>query len=201
MKVLSIVMALVVATISAPEASATDWSVVYETDFSSDPGWITNSGDNYYWHESSLSYYFKNAVDDDDADLIYNWTTGNVVLDPAEAGRIISVLLQNDPGGLEFNEAEFKPPFPNPVYDATPTQIAHTDFTFVGITAPHDAGDIFPLGMDTPELLADFLTTAGYASSLGVGGAFDLVIVPEPSSAALVLLGVAGIVRRARRKR
>ena len=29
--------------------AAADWKVVYQTDFSSDPGWITNNSDRYYW--------------------------------------------------------------------------------------------------------------------------------------------------------
>jgi zinc protease len=33
--------------------------VVYETDFSTDPNWTTNSSDNFHWNEADGNYYFK----------------------------------------------------------------------------------------------------------------------------------------------
>jgi len=37
-------------------ASATDWQVIYQTDFSSDPCWTTNNPNHYYWHASEKAY-------------------------------------------------------------------------------------------------------------------------------------------------
>ncbi len=39
------------------ELPATDWQVVYQTDFSIDPGWTSNSSENYYWDPSDGTYY------------------------------------------------------------------------------------------------------------------------------------------------
>ena len=36
---------------------ADEWQVIYETDFSSDPGWITNDSSRFHWSESDETYY------------------------------------------------------------------------------------------------------------------------------------------------
>ena len=38
------------------------WEVVYETDFSTDPGWMTNNSANYYW-EPSTGTFFSRQID------------------------------------------------------------------------------------------------------------------------------------------
>jgi len=35
------------------------WQVVYQADFSTDPGWTTNSPDNFYWNGTDGTYHFK----------------------------------------------------------------------------------------------------------------------------------------------
>ena len=35
------------------------WEVIYQTDFSTDPGWTTNSPQNFYWKQADGTYYFK----------------------------------------------------------------------------------------------------------------------------------------------
>jgi len=44
-------------------AMANTWQTVYQTDFSSDPGWITNNPNRYYW-DSGLGAYYQEEVDD-----------------------------------------------------------------------------------------------------------------------------------------
>lgn len=41
--------------ISTP--SAAQWQQIYETDFSSDPGWTTNNNSNFYWDATDGTYY------------------------------------------------------------------------------------------------------------------------------------------------
>ena len=43
-------------------ALADNWQVVYQTDFSSDPGWITNNPSHYYW-DSGLGAYYQREID------------------------------------------------------------------------------------------------------------------------------------------
>ena len=45
----------------AGTARATGWQVVYQTDFSSDPGWITDQPQNYYWNQPAGSYFVHNT--------------------------------------------------------------------------------------------------------------------------------------------
>jgi hypothetical protein len=40
-------------------ATANTWQVVYQTDFSSDPGWITDQPANYYWDAASQTYHIQ----------------------------------------------------------------------------------------------------------------------------------------------
>ncbi|HUU75570.1 MAG TPA: hypothetical protein VMW63_05720, partial [Methanoregulaceae archaeon] len=40
-------------------AEITEKQVIYQTDFSSSPGWITNSPSHYYWDGNSQMYYFN----------------------------------------------------------------------------------------------------------------------------------------------
>ena len=35
------------------------WQVIYQSDFSADPGWTTNSSGDFYWNESAGNYHFK----------------------------------------------------------------------------------------------------------------------------------------------
>lgn len=43
-------------------AVADNWQVVYQTDFSSYPGWITNNPSHYYW-DSGLGAYYQREID------------------------------------------------------------------------------------------------------------------------------------------
>ena len=39
--------------------SEDEWVLVYEEDFSSDPGWLTNNGSHFYWNSSEENYYVR----------------------------------------------------------------------------------------------------------------------------------------------
>jgi hypothetical protein len=43
----------------AGTATANTWQVVYQTDFSSDPGWTTDQPANYYWDAASQTYHIQ----------------------------------------------------------------------------------------------------------------------------------------------
>jgi hypothetical protein len=45
----------------AGTATANTWQVVYQTDFSSDPGWTTDQPANYYWDNSMGTYFVHNT--------------------------------------------------------------------------------------------------------------------------------------------
>ena len=133
-----------------------------------------------------------NLIDDpDNADLIYENFSGNVMLDATEApgSEITSFVLGDIEGGLNA-----------PGFATFPSGGLTTDLTieiswsdvFNGFTGVHDVGDIFPTGLDLVGLEA-FLDDADYVGSFGTGAqVFDLVVVvPEPSS--LVFLAIGGV--------
>ena len=99
----------------------------------------------------------------------------------------------------------FPPPSPWPFMntgtntDATEWQIGQTD-VMGGFEGTWDMGEIFPLGMMTVEELAQWLSLAKYASALGSGGEFDLIVIPEPGTMALLAIGGALVLIRRRRK-
>jgi hypothetical protein len=73
--VLFVAVALAVVTVSS---HAVQWQVIYQTDFSSDPGWTTNDPTNQYWDTGQGAYHEK------------IWDTGNqyaYVNVPFESGR------------------------------------------------------------------------------------------------------------------
>ena len=50
-------MAVTCIGLIATPAYADVWSTVYQTDFSSDPGWTTNNASHYYWDSGTGTYY------------------------------------------------------------------------------------------------------------------------------------------------
>ena len=154
---------------------------------------------------NSSSFGAGNLVDGIDADLIYNPMTGNVQLDASDtrAKELVSFILATDQNNLRpENFVESSPQNLGPWLnvgtntDATTFQIGQTDP--LGGAVPWvsgDLGDIFPPGMDQGEL-AEYLTTADYASELGVIGQFDLIVVPEPSTFVFMLGGLLFAARK-----
>jgi len=60
MRLLHLTICVFVLLLSAAgTATATGWQVVYQTDFSSDPGWITDQPANYYWDAASQTYHIQ----------------------------------------------------------------------------------------------------------------------------------------------
>ena len=84
------------------------------------------------------------------------------------------------------------------VADGGISVIADSDLTFVGLGGLLDLGNVAPTGLDQAQLEA-LLTNAVYVGSLGSGNqTFDLVVIPEPSSLALLGLGGLFLARRRR---
>lgn len=42
-------------------ATAADWQVVYQTDFSSDPAWTTNAPSKMYWDSATERYHLERS--------------------------------------------------------------------------------------------------------------------------------------------
>ena len=137
--------------------------------------------------------------DDGDVDLVYDPESGNVTLDANDAasGVVVSFVIGTDHDNMDA--ANFDRPFIDvgTNTDATAFQMGQTDPLNQGAGPLVDLGNILPTGLDQ-QGLSDYLTLAQYASALGAGGELDLVVVPEPSSVALILMGLFGLALRRR---
>ena len=145
------------------------------------------------------------AEDGDNPNLVYHPGTGNVVLEPGVAPRnkIMGFILINDQGAFKPT-ADFadRTPWQEPVWDNIPNQMGSADTSFVGTTDPIDLGEVFPTGLDVAGLQS-LLTRAQITWALGAAGRgdVDLIVVPEPSSIALLFLGMLGMVSATRRRK
>lgn len=123
----------------------------------------------------------------DQANLLYDPTTGNLKIDPSEGpgGELTGYVLQSD--------GEFI--FANHIMSLGGTAESTTDELseanpFGSVTATTDLGNVLVAGLTLAEL-ESLLTTANYTGMLGSGvNEFDLIVVPEPQSLALLGVGL-----------
>ena len=154
---------------------------------------------------AGTSFAAGNTTDGpNNADLIYNPATGNLQLDSAEAaGGVVTVFqIENAVGGDDFNDGNYISltggTFGGVFETVSPTVIGDSDFTFAGFSGVVDLGNVAPTGLDLTGL-ESFLTNAIYTGQSGSGAqTLDLVVIPEPSSLALV--GLGGLLMARRRK-
>jgi len=143
-----------------------------------------------------------NATDSGDrADLIYDAATGNVKIDPSEAtgGVITNWAFENASAAFNAPGVCVFPTVGYAMNTDTAGQISQTDVTMAGFSYLADLGNIFPTGL-TVEGLQSLLTTASYVGTVGSGQVdFDLIVIPEPAT--LALLGLGGVGMLIRRKR
>ena len=134
-------------------------------------------------------------------DLVYNATTGEVILDPDGATGIIGYTLKNTTSS--FLAGNFTAILGGL---ATSSTIEISEANFSAITSSASIGNVFPTGLDylgLYELLSD------HSVSTGLGGdlvPFDLIVigdtpaVPEPSTYAMAVIGIVGIAVFGRRR-
>ena len=141
-----------------------------------------------------------NLADGDNADLIYDPATGEVVLDGSDtaSGMIISFVVGSEENDLRTENSQLPFVDTGTNTDNETFQIGQIDPLNQG-SETISLGAVLPTGITTAEQLSEYLSIASYASELGQGGEFDLRVVPEPSTGLLLLVGVLGFMIRGRR--
>ena len=142
-----------------------------------------------------------NLVDGDDANLVYDPATGNVTIDATDTATeaIISFVLATESNDLRTDNSLFPFIDAGTNTDNTTFQIGQTDPLNQGAGPLVNLGNIFPTDLSLSDL-SEYLSLADYASALGSGGTFDLILVPEPSALTLAFLAVFPLHHRRNRQ-
>lgn len=147
-------------------------------------------------------YFGPITLDSTPAQLLYNSATGEVLLDQTNApGGVISNFI------LFSLNSSFLPPDPNDLPfgeelgASEVALIANSDPNSFSPSAgfpsnPHSLGSILPAGLDSSTLPLE-VTQAVYVGETGTGvREFALVVIPEPATLALALVGLCVSFRR-----
>ena len=132
------------------------------------------------------------------ANLVYDPSTGTVVLDGIQSvGAVITnFVLETEDAFVDF--ASVTNAFGSTFFTATAAEISASDSLTDGLQQI-DLGRILAAGLSQSQL-QDVLTSATYVGTLGSGVQnFDLVVVPEPATLAMLGAGVLMIATRRRR--
>lgn len=139
------------------------------------------------------------------ATLTYNVNDGGLTLDGSTTPQgITGYSLELDPGsGLSFNTGAFTSALddgliPDEIFDSVLAEQVNLGAT--GLAGSASIGPVLPAGLTLVEL-DSALSNRSYSSGLAAGGNFDLVVVPEPGAAGLLLVGAAMVLRRRRTMR
>ena len=137
-------------------------------------------------NSSGIKQFAGNLTNGDDADLVYDPTTGEVIIDASDTsfGQIIGFVVATTEDNLRnANFVNSIPGNAGPFIDVgtntdnTGFQIGQTDALNQGAGPLVELGAIFPTGMTSVNELADYLSLAEYASFTGTGGTLDLLLV------------------------
>ncbi len=57
--------------------AAQNWQTIYQTDYSSDPGWATSNPTNYHWDSPTQTYFTNNFTNS--GSIAGDWATTNII--------------------------------------------------------------------------------------------------------------------------
>jgi len=108
---LGLSVAAILLAMQIRTAEAMSWQVVYQTDFSSDPGWTTNDPTNMYWDSSAQAYHIE-ASQESSSNGYVNYN--------------LALLPQS------FNYVDFQ-------FDIKPIRLDYAGYAFLGLGNPSNS--------------------------------------------------------------